>query len=141
MWYINFNVHCKTNPIVRSLLLMEVILGVRKILIVFNIPYRIHSLTDWQRVSIYKDYGLAGHLSINIWSTEGISGLLSTLSNLFKTMRNMIIYPGLRNLLQSQEEILKDDQIYFCNFVNYREVSYRFPKSGKVPEGLPDLLW
>ena len=98
---------------VRSKLLMEVILGVRKILIVFNIPYRIHSLTDWQRVSFYKDYGLAGHLSINIWSTDGTFGLLSTLRNLYKTMRNMMVHAGIRNHLQSQKEFLKDGQIYF----------------------------
>ena len=92
---------------------MEVILGVRKILIIFNIPYRIHSLTDWQRVSFYKDYGLAVHLSINIWSTDGTFGLLSTLRNLYKTMRNMMVHAGIRNHLQSQKEFLKDGQIYF----------------------------
>ena len=108
-----FNVHCKTNPMERSKLLMEVILDVRKLLIVFNIPHRIHSLTDWQRVSFDKDYGLSMHLSINIWSTEGTFGPLSTLRDLYKFMRNMRVHAGIRNHLQSQNEFLKDGQIYF----------------------------
>ena len=50
VWYTNFNVHCKTNPMVLSKLLMEITLGIRKILIVFDLPHRIHSLTYWQRI-------------------------------------------------------------------------------------------
>ena len=34
------------------------------------------------------------------------------------------VHAGVRNILQSQEEFLKDDQIFFCNFFSYREVWY-----------------
>ena len=36
----------------------------------------------------------------------------------------MMVHAGIRNLLQSQKEFRKDDQIYFYKFLNYREVSY-----------------
>ena len=107
-----------------SKVLMNIILGVRKILIIFNLHYRINSLTDWQRVSFYKEYGPSGHHSINVWSTDGTFGLLSTLRNQYKTMKNMMVHAGLRNLLQCQEKFLKDKQIYFGNFFYYRKVWY-----------------
>ena len=85
--YINLYVLGKINLMVWSKLLMDIIFGGRKILIVFVLPYKIHSLTDWQRVSFYKEYGPAGHNLINIWSMDGTVGLLSTLRTLYRTMR------------------------------------------------------
>jgi len=78
-----------------------------------------------------------------------------------------MVHEGVRNILQSQEEFLKDDQIYFCKFLSFREVWYInfyvlcetnpivsskslidiilgirkiLHGSGRVPERWPDLL-
>ena len=69
-------------------------------------------LTD-KRFFFNTDYGQAGHLSNNIWSRNSTFRLLSSLRNLYKTHDK---YDG---SCRTQEPP---------------------PKSGRVSEGLPDLL-